>query len=175
MDMGTIVSWIQAIIWALTLILWVGRLLRGETTMHPWIKGIFSSNGLLGTIVFFGLVMSGISLYFSYTCHARPKELTLNISAYDPPYPAPMRVISDQKFENQDVPLDGYVYENCSFTNVCFMYDGGAYGLHNSTVKEHWKVCVADSRLKNYLALMDATYALIEPGKTTNRTIVKPR
>jgi hypothetical protein len=46
-----------------------------------------------------------------------------------------MRVISDQNFKDQDVPLDGYIYEHCSFTDVCFTYDGGAYGLRNSTVK----------------------------------------
>lgn len=98
--------------------------------------------------------MSGISLYISYTLAAIPKELTVNLSRYEPPYTAPMRVVSDQTFEDQDVPLDGLIYQRCTFTNVCFLYDGGAFGIENSTVKKKWKVCVKDKRIQNYSDLV---------------------
>ena len=118
------------------------------------------------------LAMSSFGWYEAR--HSKPNQLILNISAYDPPYPAPLRVISDQTFEDQDVPLDGHIYENCTFKNICFMYDGGAYGIHNSTIKGNWKVCVKESTLKNYMALLEATYAFADHGKTTHRTMVKP-
>jgi hypothetical protein len=119
------------------------------------------------------IAMSGIGLYQVHS--KKPDSLLLNISAYDPPHAGPMNVISDQKFEDQDIPLDGFVYKNCSFKNVCFEYDGTSYILQNSTVQGSWKVCVKDSKLKNYLALMDATYGLSTKGRVTNKTIVVPR
>jgi hypothetical protein len=170
MDISTVASWIQIVIWSLAFVLWIGRLLRGEATLHPWLKKAFSSNGLIGTVVVLGLVMSGISLYVNH----KPSSLVLNISAYDPPYPAPLRVVSGQTFEDQDIQLDGFIYENCTFKNVCFVYDGSAYGIHNSTIKGSWKVCVKENTLKNYLALLDATYAFAEHGKTTHKTVLKP-
>jgi hypothetical protein len=174
MDIGIVVSWIQAAIWLLAVALWIGRIVRGEATMHPLLKRAFSSNGLIGTVVILGLIMSGISLYMSYSVNANPKSLTLNISAYEPPYPAPMRVISDQKFEDQDVPLDGFIYQRCTFVNVCFIFDGGAYGLQESTVKNHWKVCVKDKRIQNYSDLMDALKMLSPKVYHIQKTLVKP-
>ena len=174
MDIGSIAAWIQITLWIIALLLWLGRIFRGETPMPSWMKKMFSSNGLIGTVVALGLIMSAISLYMVYSTNVIPKSFTLNISAYDPPYTAPMRVISDQTFENQDVPLDGLIYENCTFSNVCFLYDGGSYGIHNSTVKTEWKICVKDSRLKNYLALMGATYSFSKKSKSTKKTVVTP-
>jgi hypothetical protein len=172
MDIATIESWIQAIIWTIAFLLWIGRVARGEVAMHPVLKRIFSSNGLIGTVVMLGLIMSGISLYFSYHVAAIPEELIINISTYEPPYSAPMRVISNQKFEDQDIPLDGMVYQRCTFTNVCFLYDGGAYSLENSTVKKHWKVCVRDKRLENYSDLMRVLKEFNPRIKSTTKTTI---
>jgi len=172
MDIGVIESWIQAAIWVFAFVLWVGRISRGEAKMHPWLKRLLSSNGLIGTVVCLGLLMSAISLYMSYTVNAVPKSLTLNISAYEPQYPAPMRVISNQTFEDQEIQLDGFIYQGCTFTNVCFLYDGGPYGLQNSTVKSHWKVCEKEQRLKNHADLMDALKMFSPKIEHTKKTIV---
>jgi hypothetical protein len=104
-DIGTTTAWIQAALWICSAILGVGRLLRGEVQMHPWVKRLFSSNGLIGTVVALGLIMSALSLYFSYNVAAIPDEIKLNISRYEPAYTAPMRVVSDKTFEDQDIPL----------------------------------------------------------------------
>ncbi len=108
------------------------------------------------------LIMSGIGWY--KVSHLQPDSIVLNISAYDPPYPAPMQIVSDKKFEDQDIPLDGYVYERCTFKNICFLYDGGAFGLHNSTVIDHWKLCVKDPRMKNQATMLDALKLTFRPS-----------
>jgi hypothetical protein len=172
MDMGNIVAWIQAGIWISALVLWLGRVLRGDSGMPGWIRRAGSSNKLIGAVVVLGLVMSGISLYVSYTVNAIPKPLMLNVSAYDPPYPAPMRVISDRTFEDQDVPLDGFIYQRCTFVNVCFLFDGGAYGLQDSAVKNHWKVCAKDQRIRNCFDLMDAMKLLSPKLERAQKTFV---
>jgi hypothetical protein len=174
MDISSVVSWFQFGIWVFALVLWIGRLLRGEIEMHPLVKRIFSSNGLIGVVVIAGLIMSGISLYVSYTVNAIPKALTVNISKYTPEYPAPTRVISGQKFLDQDVPLDGYIYESCEFDNVCFLYDGGAFGLHNSVVKNHWKICAKDQRLNNFSDLEDALKMFSPKIVHIRKTVVVP-
>jgi hypothetical protein len=75
--------------------------------------------------------MSAISLYMTFFVYAMPKSVTLNISADTPVDPIAMRVISDQDFEDQDVPLDGHTYERCTFKNVCFLYNGVRCGQFN--------------------------------------------
>jgi hypothetical protein len=48
MDLSSIVNWGTLIGWAMAAILLIGRLLRGETPMHPWVKKSLSSNVLVG-------------------------------------------------------------------------------------------------------------------------------
>ncbi len=108
------------------------------------------------------LFMSSLGWYKA--SHLQPGSIVLNVSVYDPPYPAPMQIVSDAKFEDQDVPLDGYIYERCTFKNICFLYDGGAFGLHNSTVIDHWKLCVKDQRMKNQSTMLDALKLTIRPS-----------
>jgi hypothetical protein len=172
MDIGTLVSWIQVVIWVVAVGLWLGRIARGEKTMPLWLKRAFSSNGLVGIVIVLGLIMSGISLYMSHSASAIPDSITLNISAYNPPYPSPMRVVSDQTFEDQQVPLDGIVYQRCTFVNVCFLYSGNAYNLQDSTVKKHWKVCVRDGPLDNYSKLLGALDMLSPKVQHIEKTIV---
>jgi hypothetical protein len=172
MDIGSFVSWIQAALWVIAAALWIARVVRGEAKMQPWLKKLLSSNRLIGTVVLLGLIMSGISLYMSYAVNAFPKSLTLNTSAYEPQYAAPMRVISNQTFEDQEIQLDGFIYQGCTFTNVCFIYDGGAFGLQNSTVKNHWKVCEKEQRLKNYANLLEALRMFSSKIEHTKKTII---
>lgn len=156
MDIGTVISWIQIAIWVIAAVLYIGRVRSGNIKARPLLKRALSSNGLIGAVIVLGLAMSGISLYLSYSANVIPKSITLNISAYDPPYPGPLQVVSDKTFEDQEVRLDGYIYERCTFKNVCFVYEGGSYGLQNSTVKDGWKVCVRDQRIHNYSNLIES-------------------
>ncbi len=172
MDMGTAVAWIQFGIWIIAIALWIGRITRGESHMPLALKKLFSSNGLIGTVVVLGLVMSGISLYLSYSLNAMPKLITVNISTYAPQYPSPLRIVSDQTFKDQDVPLDGYIYQRCKFINVCFLYDGSSYEIQNSTVTNNWKVCVKDQRLSNYSDLMDGLKMFSPKIEHTSRVVV---
>jgi len=139
---------------------------KAKAAMHSPKREIFMVIALLGS-----LVMSSIGWYRS--SHLLPDSITLNISVYDPPYPAPIHVVSGKKFEDQDVPLDGYIYEQCTFKNTCFLYEGGAFGLHNSTVMNHWKVCVKDQRMKNYSQILEELKLMIRPS--TTKEIVVPR
>jgi len=46
-----------------------------------------------------------------------------------------MKVVKDQTFENESVPLDGSINDRCVFVNSCRLYDGGPYQLQNTTFK----------------------------------------
>jgi hypothetical protein len=139
---------------------------KAKTAMRGPKREMVMAVALLGS-----LAMSSVGWYKAK--HSLPDSLTLNMTIYDPPYPASMQVVSHKTFEDQDVPLDGYIYENCTFKNTCFMYGGGAFGLHNSTVTGQWKVCVSDQRLKNDRSLLDALRLSVR--RSTDRTIIAPR
>jgi hypothetical protein len=97
--------------------------------------------------------------------------LVVTISAAESPSNATLTVISNETFDdNSNVPLDGYVYRDCTFVNSCLMYDGGAYRLENATFKGHRKICVRSPRLKNLAQLMwdfDEIKPLFSPSKKT--------
>lgn len=174
MDISLLVNWIQSAIWLVAVVIYLGRLASGETVMPQRLKTVFSSNAVIGTVIALGLIGSGVSLYPTIAIRLGWKSLTLNVSAYQPA-DGPLTVISNQTFENADVPLDGHVYDHCRFINSCFLYDGGAYQLHNSVVINHWRVCVKDDRLKNFSQLMSALEMVDPRIKFTSKTVVKPR
>ena|SRR5690348_1238192 len=96
-------------------------------------------------------VLSAIAIYRSVD-HT-PNSLTVTISAYQPQYPSPIRVVKGQMFADQDIPLDGYDYDHVTFKNVCFIYDGGSYELQSVVLQDHWSICAKDERIKNFQAL----------------------
>jgi hypothetical protein len=102
-----------------------------------------------------------------------PDVKTVTISAYEPVALSPIRVVRDKSFDNTDVPLDGFDYDHVTFTNVCFLYDGGSYQLQNVTLKDHWRICVKDDRLKNYFALTDAFGLLDSRTTKSSRNLLK--
>jgi hypothetical protein len=52
------------------------------------------------------------------------------LPSWQRPWSDSMQVVSGHDYENQQVRLDGYEYQRCSFRNVTFLYDGyGPYGL----------------------------------------------
>ena len=94
--------------------------------------------------------------------------LTVSNAAYNPNGSSTLKVIASEEFKDQMIPLDGYFYQNTTFTNVCFKYGGGPYALQNVTLKQHWRVCVKERRLKNYAELMGALH-LMRPGVTKDQ------
>jgi hypothetical protein len=143
------------------------KLVRGRVSVGNQKRQV-----LLLVLVAGSLVSNAIGWYRS---EHKPTELSVTISAYVPAYPSPMRVVKDQAFENTDVPLDGYDYDHVTFTNVCFLYDGGAYELQNVTLKDNWRVCTKDERLKNYNALMDAFKMFGRNTVQSFHNVVKPQ
>jgi len=130
-------------------------------------------SAVLGSLV--TLVICGMLVGWYWYHVSVPREVTITISAYQPQYPAPIQVVKDQKFEDQDIPLDGYDYDHVTFKNVCFLYDGGSYQLQSVTIQKPMHICVKDDRLKNYQALMRA-FDFFDPRiDTTSRTVMKPR
>jgi hypothetical protein len=174
MDISNIVNWGTLAIWLFASVLYIIRVATGERTMHPWLKWALSSNIVLGAIIAMGLVTSCVTLYPTAARLFGWQSTTVTMSAYNPDVNNPLKIVSGQTFENADVPLDGYSYNDCTFINSCLLYDGGAYQLQNATFKSHWKVCVRDPKLKNY---NDLTFALDLAGsaKKTSKTLIVPR
>lgn len=170
MDIGTIVAWLQAIVWLVAAGFFLARILTGKVPMPKW----FSSNTVIGVIIALGLVASAISMYLNYRVF-RPGSLTgITVSAYGPD-PATLTVIQNETFENADIPLDGHSYNNVTFVNCCFLYDGGAYQLQNVTVKDHWRVCVKDERLKNQVTLLAALRLMSAGSYESSKSVVLPK
>jgi len=157
------------------LLLWLGRLFRGEVTMHPWLQKALSSNVLIGIVVFAGLLSTGGVIYRDYRqMHDHLLE-DVNVSGYPPPgVTQNLIVIFGQTFEDQMIPLDGHVYDHCTFTNVCLTYDGSAYQIQHSTFKEHWKICLKEQPLNNYADLATALHLFRAGVIHTQKSMVKP-
>lgn len=74
---------------------------------------VIFAGGILGGLLILPLVWSGESNNVSDA---------KGFKRWPNPY-APIAVIN-QSFENQTVPLDGYSYNDCTFKNVTFTYNG---------------------------------------------------
>jgi hypothetical protein len=158
---STVVNWGTITGWVVAALLYAGRLLRGEAMIPPWLSRILSSNLIIGVVIGLGLLGSAGSLYLNYAQNHERLLEDVTISAY--PQGAAqqtLQVISGLTFENENIPLDGHVYDRCTFINVCLLYDGGAYELQHATFKDHWKICVKEPPLKNYSALSFALHLM---------------
>jgi hypothetical protein len=116
MDVSDVVNWGTIVSWVVAFVLWMGRLLRGEVSMPVWLDKVFSSNGLIGVVVIAGLLSTGGMMYRNYVMnHERILE-DVTISAYPPPgVQQNLQVVSGQTFENDSIPLDGHIYDHCTF------------------------------------------------------------
>ena len=119
--------------------------------MSGWLKPRIV-NVALGLTVLLGLIGSGATLILN----RKPTSLTVSKSSSSPSGPRPLTLITVKEFKDQQVPLDGMHYKDTKFTNVCLLYDGGNYLLENVTFTDHWKVCVRDMRLINYVELANS-------------------
>jgi hypothetical protein len=90
--------------------------------------------------------------------------LVVTIAADAPSSGTPLEVIPHQTFEGGDIPLDGHIYENCTFTdNACLLYNGGAYRLENVTFETVPRLCVHTPELQNYAELLAALKLSTKP------------
>jgi hypothetical protein len=122
-------------------------------------------------IISLGLVLSIVTQYLTYTYDHQTLIEDVTISAYQEG--AQMKVIKDQTFENESVPLDGYIYDHCTFVNACLLYDGGPYQLQSATFKDHWKICVKEQPLKNYAELQRALRLFRRGVKHAEKSVLK--
>jgi hypothetical protein len=173
MDISDIVNWGTLFIWVVGGILYIADLARGGRQLHPWLKWLISSKVVLGLVILAGLIMSGFQLYPTLAREFGWQSVTVTISAYNTGTNSSLKIISGQTFENADVPLDGYSYNECTFINSCLLYDGGPYQLQNSTFKKHWAVCVKEnSSLMSYSSLLFALDPRITPRRSHKTLVV---
>ncbi len=172
MDIGKIVNWATFLYWVFLALVWAARRWKGEATVHPVLKKLLASQTLMGVLILFGVLGQGATMYVNYR-QAHPKLLeSVTISAY-PSWPETLQIIPKQTFENESVPLDGHAYDHCTFINVCLLYDGGAYQLQDATFKEHWKICVKEPQLKNYMNLADALHLLRPNVSLLEKSVIR--
>jgi hypothetical protein len=108
--------------------------------------------------------------YFAPIPEGERLPLVVTVAA-DLPSNETLVTISNQTFDGGDIPLDGHIYENCTFTNhACLLYDGGPYRLENATFQTHPHLCAHTQALKNYLQLQEALKLTETP--LHNRTLV---
>jgi hypothetical protein len=121
MDIGTVVSWIQAVLWIIFLIAFVGRLWRGEAQMPNFLK----SNVTWGIAIALGMIISGASLYMNYTKEEPAPWKTDHLTPF-----------TNVNFHDELVEIDGKVFEDCTFTNVTFFYRGKKpFSCRHNTIK----------------------------------------
>src|ERR1700730_6839312 len=112
MDLSTIVSWIQAVIWICVGIGYLKKLKRGEAQMPK-----VSSNKALGVAILIGLCFSTYSLYLNYQ----------RLPHFETPDAVPLKsleLIENRSFTNATIEIDGKNFEHCNFTNVSFVFRG---------------------------------------------------
>lgn len=69
----------------------------------------------------------------------------------------PPTKITDARFEDQSVPLDGFAYDRCTFVRCTFVYKGEKpFTLTNFKVLENWNVEAASPSLHHFSRLLSA-------------------
>jgi hypothetical protein len=69
-----------------------------------------------------------------FVCAVLAALLVADILAHHPSWIEPeLTTVVNHKFSNEVVVLDGHDYEHCTFENVTFEYDGGAFKMVNNT------------------------------------------
>jgi hypothetical protein len=123
-NISTYVAWVQLAIWLFVVIRYFwhqrqgGRIIMFKTLKEDWI---------LAMLIIAGIVFSSYNLYTHYNIsivhfHGNPNKLI---------------EITNQKFSQEKVLLDGHSYQYCIFDKVTFVYNGTAgYGLaHNQVIE----------------------------------------
>ena len=120
-------------------------------------------------------ILAAIAWYPRFVSPA-PVDLPMivTIAADNPAPSSPLSIITHQTFDGGDVPLDGYLYENCTFTeNACLVYKGGAYRLENATFETRPRLCVDSQELVNYDDLIQALeISMGKPMKFKSRLVI---
>ncbi|RUU44108.1 hypothetical protein EOD08_11205 [Mesorhizobium sp. M6A.T.Ca.TU.002.02.2.1] len=82
---------------------------------------------LLALLTFVFVSGAAAALWLEYVL--RPKD----------PFSETIEIITQKvdgkTFVNEQVPLDGYHYENCTFQNTTFLYNGGRFAFNGNTIE----------------------------------------
>jgi hypothetical protein len=173
MESGDLVNAGQLGIWIFVITVGIYRLFKGGSKLHPKLQSFLRSNLLIWSLVLFGLIAYAPDGYDWLSSKLGWTRFQVNQSAYMPGNSMTLGVIQGQAFENQDVPLDGYIYDNCTFRNVCFLYDGGAYQLQNAKIKGPVMICSRNENITNHSNLAMAL-GQFKRGVTFKRKTVVP-
>jgi hypothetical protein len=171
MDTTTIATWVQLAIWLFAFVVYIVRLLKGEARMPHWIQQHVSLNVVLAVLIAIGILGNAVVLILDY----RERHFLEDVSVSA--YPAPgvsqnLAVVSNETFENENVPLDGRIFDHCTFVNVCLLYDGGAYQIQHSTFRDNWRVCVKEPALKNYSELALAMHLFRPETRRSGKSVL---
>jgi hypothetical protein len=148
MSIGDITGWIQLGVWIMGGLVWFYR--HRQQGQKQWIAWILKNDWVLFAIIALGLIISAIPVIDQISNWAGLDAATITAaSRFVVGADTKLAVISNETFQDQDVPLDGYMYDHCTFINVCMVYRGGNYRLESVNLRKHWKVCVVDQTLQN--------------------------
>jgi hypothetical protein len=121
MDIGTLVAWVQAAIWAVVVIGFLYKVIWGGQAMPNW---AFSTRILIPVIAL-GVIASGFSLYWNYRNLPLKPDEWKNYRK---------DAIVGQTFTQERVIVDGHSYSSCTFDRVTLVYNGTApFDLVNNT------------------------------------------
>jgi hypothetical protein len=131
------------------------------TTYSDWGRRLLANNHWITVVLI--IVMGGLISADIISRHPSLLERSLT-------------TVVNKTISNQVVPLDGYDYENCSFVNVTFEFNGGRFSfVNNSITGVYYKTANPDIEkgwfLLGKLGLLkipmyDNSGKLIEPGAT---------
>jgi hypothetical protein len=170
MGIGDIVNYGTIATWAISAIVWTLKRARGQEPM-PWPLSRASADHVLAIVIVLGLISSAGQTYFNYTQNHESLLEDVTVSAYpEGTNSSSLQVVREKTFENDSVPLDGYIYDHCTFTNACLMYEGGAYSIQHSTFNKHWRICVRQPPLKNLVDLGLALHQMCPGIKISEKT-----
>jgi hypothetical protein len=151
MDIGTTVSWIQAALWTIALVIFIGKLLTGAIAMPKWMVDLPKSNVIIGTVITLGLIMSAWSLF-----RTDVKPVWSSESGYTTHF--------EERFENQIVVLDGQKFIACKFMNVTLQWNGEkGFVMGDNIFAGSVKMRIKDQSVNSFIILLGQTKRLQLP------------
>jgi len=112
MDIGTAVAWIQLIIWVIALVGYFAKK-KKEGVPMPLLP-----SKVMGVIVVLGFLLSGFSLYMSYS------NTRIGVKEWEEQINSSLEPVRDKTFTNEQVELDGKEFDDCTFRSPTLIYRG---------------------------------------------------
>lgn len=163
MDWGTLNNIIQDVLWVIGGFIWTRKMLRDRRLENPLSLDFWT----VGIILAVGLLISSVSLYFSYRPRIQIVTKTVTVTQ---PYEfawnggrAPTNQVIGRHFKREKVYLDDTAYLNCEFDEVTFIYNGtGPISLSDNKIG-HFTISTDNPALRDFGGLLYALRALSIP------------